>query len=125
MNLAFIIFVPVFKLYKLSNLICQIPILSSSSVVYKVECSDCSEFYVGMTTRCLQQRLKEHSESDKSALGKHALDANHDIDFVNPSILATDQNRSRLYVKESLNIKDLSAYRSLNGNVGSMELKLW
>ena len=78
-----------------------------------------------MTTRRLCQRLKEHSESENSALRKHSLDAKHDIDFANPLILATDCNRSRLYVKESLKIKDLSAYLSLNGNIGSMELKLW
>ena len=119
------IFVPVCKLFKLSKLKCQIPTLSRSSVVYKVECSECNEFYVGMTTRRLQQRLKEHSQSDSSALRRHALDANHDIDFANASIMATDQYRSRLYVKESLCIKDVSAYLSLNGNIGSMELKLW
>ena len=119
------IFVPVYKLSKLSKLKCTIPMSSRSGVVYQVNCTDCDDFYVGLTTRRLEQRLKEHSESDNSALRRHALETKHEVDYAHPSILASDQNRTRLYVKESLKIKDLSAYLSLNGNIGSMELKLW
>ena len=43
----------------------------------------------------------------------------------NPHILATDSNKERLYVKESLHIRELQAYKTLNGNIGSVELKLW
>ena len=78
-----------------------------------------------MTIRRLEQRLKEHCSSDCSALNRHAMDTKHSIDYVSPVILASDQDRSRLYVKESLKIRELSAYLSLNGNVGSNELKLW
>ena len=78
-----------------------------------------------MTTRRLEQRLQEHCSSDCSALKRHAMDTNHVIDYESPVILGSDQDRARLYVKESLNIQQLSAYLSLNGNVGSNELKLW
>ena len=91
-NVRFI-FVPVYKLSKLSKLKCQFPLLSRSGVVYQVNCSDCAEFYVGMTIRRLQQRLHEHAESDCSALRKHALEVKHDIDYANPRILASDSKR--------------------------------
>ena len=78
-----------------------------------------------MTIRRLEQRLHEHSTLDSSALKRHSDEANHVIDYTCPVVLATDKDRSRLYIKESLKIRELSAHLSLNGNVGSNELKLW
>ena len=101
------------------------PHLSNSHVVYKVNCTDCNDFYVGMTCRRLVQRMKEHSESSASALFRHVLDSQHTVDYENPQILARDTNKSRLYTKEALLIKELRAYTTLNGNTGSVELKLW
>ena len=49
----------------------------------------------------------------------------HIVDFENASIIATDSSDFRLCVKETLKIRELAAYKSLNGNIGSMELKLW
>ena len=120
-----VVFVPIYKLSRLSHLKCKYPLLSQSGVVYRVNCSNCEEFYVGMTTRRLEQRLKEHCSSDCSALKRHAMDTSHTIDYVLPTIVASDQDRTRLYIKESLKIRELQAYLSLNGNVGSNELKLW
>ena len=80
---------------------------------------------MGLTTRRLQQRLKEHSSCENSALFKHSMDTGHTINFSNPEVIASDQIKIRLSIKESLKIKELAAYRSLNGNQGSFELKLW
>ena len=120
-----VVFKAAMKLSALSKLKSQIPLLSNSHVVYKVNCKDCREFYVGMTCRRLQQRMKEHSESDTSALYRHCSACGHMAEFESPEIFAKDSNKSRLYIKEVLLIRDLKAYRTLNGNTGSTELNLW
>ena len=120
-----VVFKPTKKLSILSKLKSSIPILSRSNVIYKVHCSTCQQFYVGKTKRVLQQRLEEHKKQDYSALLRHSMDTGHLIAYDEPSIIASDCNELRLYVKESFKIKELSAHKYLNGNVGSMELKLW
>ena len=42
-----------------------------------------------------------------------------------PAVIASDSVDLRLYVKESLKIKELSAYKYLNANISSLELNLW
>ena len=120
-----VIFNPVLKLSVLSKLKSPISLLSNSHVVYKVNCDDCREFYVGMTCRRLSQRKKEHSESNVSALCRHSLTAKHTIPYNMPQILARDNSKSRLYTKEALLIKELKANKTLNGNIRSTDLKLW
>ena len=95
------------------------------SYIYKVKCAKCDEFYIGLTTRRLEPRLKEHASCDSSALFRHSMDTGHQIDFANPEVLATDRSKYRLSIKETLKIHEHYAYRSLNGNQGSYELKLW
>ena len=38
------------------------------------------------------------------------MDTNHVIDYDPPVILGSDQDHARVYVKESLNIRQLSAH---------------
>ena len=118
-------FAPVLRLTCLSKLKCPIPVLSLSNVVYKINCKNCNQFYVGKTYRCLSQRIKEHSTLDTSALTKHALLTNHIIDFGNPEVLAGDLHHTRLLIKETLRIKQMCAYKFLNGNTGSFDLHLF
>ena len=120
-----LIFKPVRKLSALSRLKSEYDQLSKSGVVYRVGCTDCSEFYVGMTGRRLGQRMAEHRNSEDSALNKHVAESGHCADFNNPTILATDSKTERLYIKEAFKIQELMAYNSLNRNVGSMDMKLW
>ena len=47
------------------------------------------------------------------------------INYDNPKVLASDTIKIRLQVKETLLIKDLAAYKSLNVNIDSFECKLW
>ena len=98
---------------------------SNSGVVYKVSCGDCGAFYIGKTKRRLQQRLQEHQQQDYSALRKHSIDQDHDINFGAAQILATDNNDFRLTIKEAILIKDQSCNLSLNANIRSCELLLW
>ena len=62
-----VIFKPVCKLACLSRLKCFVPKLSQSNLVYKIDCKDCEQFYIGMTTRRLEQRLSEHSSKDTNS----------------------------------------------------------
>ena len=99
--------------------------MSRSGVVYRIQCCDCDDFYVGMTTRRLAQRVHEHSEDSKSALQEHFNSTKHSINFEGTDILCADSIRSRLFVKEALKIRELAAHLSLNRNVRGCELKLW
>ena len=96
-----------------------------SNVVYKLNCKDCSEFYIGVTCRRLEQRIGEHSTSVSSAVLQHMTSLGHDVAFNDPQILAHDNNRFRLGIKEKLNIHSYKAYKSLNKNTGSYECALW
>ena len=49
----------------------------------------------------------------------------HDINFSDTEIIATDSSKYRLQVKETLKIQEHFAFKSLNGNTGSLLLKLW
>ena len=45
--------------------------------MYKLNCKDCSEFYIGMTCRRLEQRIGEHSTSVSSAVLQHISGADN------------------------------------------------
>ena len=120
-----IVFKAAQKLSCLSKLKSRYGILSSSGVVYKISCLDCDAFYVGKTKRRLEQRVKEHSVQEYSALKRHTCEHSHSVDYQNPQILATDTSDYRLSIKESIKISDLKAHFSLNANVRSVELMLW
>ena len=119
------IFRPINKLTSLCKRKDHFPVLEHSNVVYQVSCIGCDSFYVGMTTRRLHQRLKEHKNNTSSALHKHVSETGHSMNYNEPTILAMDNNKTKLFIKESLKIKELCAYKSLNGNTGSFELYLW
>ena len=119
------IFKPVWKLQCLSKLKSGIPLLSRSKLVYKISCNNCNEFYVGLTTCRLEECISEHIKNDASALYKHAVETGHDIAFSRPEILTSDDIELRLQVKETLMIRDLHAYRSLNNMKSSVDLTLW
>ena len=113
------------KLSKLSKLKCQLPSLKQSRLIYKISCSDCDNFYIGMTKRRLKTRVNEHTKDENSALNKHASVTGHAIEYFSPQVLAKDSNLYRLQIKETLKIQEHFAFRSLNANVGSLMLKLW
>ena len=56
---------------------------------------------------------------------EYAIVNNHKIDFECTSILCADNVQARLFVKEALKIKELSAHLSLNRNIRGCDLKLW
>ena len=120
-----LVFTATNRLNCISKLKSPIPILNKSNVIYQINCLECQEFYVGLTTRRLCKRLYEHKNRNYSAIYKHSSDADHKINYDNPKVLASDTIKIRLQVKETLLIKDLAAYKSLNVNIDSFECKLW
>ena len=113
------------KIGKLSKLKCKLPLIKQSQLIYQINCDDCQDFYIGMTNRRLETRLKEHRTNENSALFKHSFLTDHNINFSNPKILAKDSSSFRLQIKETLKIKEHYAYNSLNANIGSFKLNLW
>ena len=80
---------------------------------------------VFICNRRLETRLHEHFTNENSALYRRSFLTDHAINYSNPNILATDNSIFRLKIKETLKIKEHSAYNSLNGNTGSFRLNLW
>ena len=113
------------RLKAISKLKSPIPTLNKSNVIYQINCLGCQEFYIGLTTRRLCKRIYEHKKRNYSVIYKHASDADHEINYEHPKILASDNIKIRLQIKETLLIKDLAAYKSLNVNIDSFECKLW
>ena len=95
------------------------------SIISEVAWSKVVKLYVGLTTRILHSRLKEHGKDSNSALLTHSIVSGHDIAFSTPSILSSDNNRLCLYIREALCIKETGADHSLNRNVGSFNLQLF
>ena len=88
--------------------------MSHSSVVYKVSCLDCTEFYIGMTQRILQIRLNEHKISSTSAIYSHIHETKHNINFTCPDILANEQVKLRLQTSAIADARHQEALPSAN-----------
>jgi hypothetical protein len=50
--------------------------------IYHIQCSDCSEDYIGETERPLHKRLREHQTRTQSAVYKHIEGNNHTLGHV-------------------------------------------
>ena len=81
-----------------------VPLLNKSNVVYKINCIEFNEFYIGLTKRRVHIRLTEHKTRHYSAVFKHIHEHKYNIDFKHPKILCNDSNKMRLLVKETLNV---------------------
>ena len=57
-----IVFKPTVRLNILSKLKSVIPTLNHSNVVYKINCQDYKEFYIGLTTRITQKNERKHEK---------------------------------------------------------------
>ena len=119
-----VIFKPICKF---SNILCHlkspIPLLCKSNVVYRIDCDNCPEFYIGLTQRRLEERLAEHHSSDKSSVFRHCQSNQHEATSVR--VITTECNKEKLYIKESIAIQENRAYVSLNQHVSSFNLQLW
>ena len=61
--------------------------------MYKIECSDCKQCYIGETKRWFVTRKKEHMRDvrlmkwDSTVLSRHTIQSEHEIDWKNFVIL--------------------------------------
>ena len=105
-----------------------------SDIVYRYMCSNCKVTYYGKTCRHFFTRAEEHMGIPnltgkclkfikQSAVSDHLLECNCSIDFDHFNILASDANRFRLLIKESLLIK--RDQPRLNKTIKSLPLKLF
>ena len=99
-----------------------------SKVIYKANCWDCPEFYIGKTKRRLHDRKKEHfnaltSSENTSAIADHIKSTGHNIKWDHFEILASGRTDQHCKVKETLLIQELKP--SLNVNISSDKLSLY
>ena len=86
-------------------------ICQRSSVVYEAVCQQCGRTYIGMTTRRLHERMREHMaaawrKDESTAFGDHFK---HERPKSKPkisfSILSQQRDELRLHVEEAMAIK--------------------
>jgi len=99
-----------------------------SKVVYKANCWDCDDFYIGKAKRWLRDRKTEHFKAlakigHTSTIEDHITSTGHNIKWDNFDILATSRSDIHCKIKETLLIRDIKP--ALNENVGSEKLFLY
>ena len=103
-----------------------------SDIVYRYTFSNCKVIYYGRTYYHFFIRAAEHMRISnltgkclksvkQSAVSDHLIECNCSIDFHHSDILASDANKFRLLIKESLLIK----LDQLNRTIKSFPLKLF
>ena len=99
-----------------------------SNVIYRANCWDCADFYIGKTKRRLHDRKSEHfkaltySESS-SAIADHVKTTDHNIKWDHFEILTSGKTDLHCKIKETLLIQELKP--PLNVNVTSDKLSLY
>ena len=82
--------------------------------IYKINCSDCDQCYIGETKRWFETRKKEHmrdvknGDNNATALSKHAVELGHSIDWKNYEILQIETDYHKRKFIESFYINSLS-----------------
>ena len=105
-----------------------------SGTIYRYTCSNCKVTYYGKTFRYFYTRAAEHTgisnltgkrlkNVKQSAISDHLLQCNWAINFDDFSILATDCNKFKLLLRESLLIKRDKPI--LNRTIKSFPLELF
>ena len=105
-----------------------------SDIVYRYTCSNCKATHYGKAYRHFFTRAEEHKgisnltekrlkSVKQSAVSDHLLECNCSIDFDHFDILASDANKFRLLIKDSLLIK--RDQPQLNKTIKSFLLKLF
>ena len=77
--------------------------MDKSGVIYKIECRECEETYIGETERNLHRRIKEHKR-ESSPVGEHLADRGHHFDQDNVNVLDREPRWFQRGVKEAIHI---------------------
>ena len=93
--------------------------------VYKINCTQCEQCYVGQTGRCLSKRISEHKSNltkiGYSAISEHFIKTNHIIDFSHPKLLFINDKDVDRKIVEALCIK---SFHTFDNNTQSIQLLL-
>ena len=82
--------------------------------IYKINCNDCDQCFIGETKRWFETRKNEHmrdvknSDNNATALSKHAVELGHSIDWKNYEILQIEPDYHKRKFIESFYINSLS-----------------
>jgi len=98
----------------------KLDIGQNTGVVYRIDCKDCDQVYIGQTKRHLETRVKEHMNNIKNPSGNysvvtnHRLSVNHDFKWDKPNILYKERNRRKREIAEMFFIKK---YKKTNNSL--------
>ncbi len=90
-----------------------------SGVVYRVNCEECSSYYVGETPKHLMARLQEHKSADrrqdiKSHIWAHMFETGHVVDCKKAKIQAQAKSKGSILVQEAWLSKPNALNRSID-----------
>ena len=89
-----------------------------------VKCLSCpNESYIGETSRVVETKMKEHSNTKDSAVAGHIREAGHSFNLDNPDILCFESGYTKRKIKEAVFIHEHNL--SLNEQVLSYTLNLF
>ena len=99
-----------------------------SKVIYKANCWDCNDSYIGKTKRRLHDRKTEHfkaltNRDLHSAIAEHIYTTGHNIKWDNFDIIAIGKTDFHCRIKETLLIQELKP--AMNSNMASEKLLLY
>ena len=95
------------------------PMEKKCGVVYKIQCGDCEEAYIGETARPFGVRFREHVKSTRSsttAVGDHLRNTRHALDLSSSSIVVRENNTFKRRIRKAIEIHCQAP--TLNRDVG-------
>ena len=78
--------------------------LDQAGVVYKIECKECDDTYVGESARQLKDRFNEHHRSS-SPVGQHLKERRHSIDNDSIAVIHREEGWFKRGVAESIHVR--------------------
>ena len=83
---------------------------NGNGLIYKIPCKDCSDFYIGQTSKSLTKRVQQHkycvrSLNDNNALFLHSVDSSHAINWENSNKVVRCNDYTKRIIMESALIK--------------------
>ena len=89
---------------------------NKSNVIYKINCQDCDQSYIGETNRNLEKRIDEHKRNvryhtQNSLIFQHVLNNSHQMDWANPKVLDRNSRfKDRKFVEACYSISDTNSF---------------
>ena len=114
----------------------SVPDRDQGDLIYRINCLDCEEVYVGETSRPVSKRAKEHSSlarriprnmterqqlENSSAIALHAIENEHRVDFDHPLILSRNwkNGKERKAVEQYFILQEPHACNTKKGHLHS------